>query len=376
MNVKPRNVHSILVTGSSGFVGRNLLAKLKAMKGLEIHGFDLKQDITELYESLRHCELIYHLAGINRPTHEREFHEGNAEFTKTICDFLLSNGLSPKIVFTSSIQAEMDNPYGRSKLEAEKMLKDYSEASKADCAVYRLKNLFGKWCRPNYNAVTATFCYNISHGLPVQISDPEKMMELTYIDDVTEAFVHELATDRKGYYLANPLKFYRVSLGDLHDKINKYNEMRTSLLLPDFSDSFERALYATYLSYLDEDHFDYPLQIKSDERGSLAEFIKTAHSGQIFISNTKPGVTRGNHYHHTKTEKFMVVQGQAMIRFRHIEKSEIHSYHVKGEEYRVVDIPPGYTHSIQNVGTENLATLFWASEMYDPENPDTYFLEV
>jgi UDP-2-acetamido-2,6-beta-L-arabino-hexul-4-ose reductase len=305
-----------------------------------------------------------------------EFETGNTDSLKGICSKLQEIGRTPKIVLSSSIQAELDNPYGVSKRLAEEVLKRFAEDAGAECVVYRFKNLFGKWCQPNYNSVAATFCHNIANDLPIQISDPAHEIDLTYIDDVVAAFIAELEPGLPGFRFAQPLPSRRITLGDLAEKIKSFREMRTSLNLPNFEDSFERALYSTYLSYLNKDAFEYGLDIKSDQRGSLAEFLKSSSMGQIFVSRTKPGITRGNHYHHTKTEKFLVLEGEAVIRFRHIKRDEILEYPVSGEKYQVVDIPPGYTHSIENVGQDELVTLFWASEVFDPDRPDTYFEKV
>ncbi len=239
-----------------------------------------------------------------------------------------------------------------------------------------MKNIFGKWCRPNYNSVTATFCHNIAHDLPIQISDSSHEIELTYIDDVVAAFIDELSAGPAGFRFAEPLPCHRISLGDLAQVIRSFRQIRISLRLPDFSQPFIRALYATYLSYLDGPDFGYALDNKIDERGRLAEFIKAPGFGQIFISRTKPGITRGNHYHHTKTEKFLVVQGEALIRFRHIVSDQTIEHRVNGEIFQVLDIPPGYTHSIENIGENELVTLFWASEMFDPNRADTFFAPV
>ena len=255
-------------------------------------------------------------------------------------------------------------------------LQRFAENTDAECVIYRFKNLFGKWCRPNYNSVTATFCHNIANGLPIQISDRTHEIDLTYIDDVVEAFIAELESVSPGFRFAQPLPSKRISLGGLAEKIKSFREMRTKLNLPDFRDAFERDLYGTYLSYLNNQEFEYGLDIKTDQRGSLAEFLKSPSMGQIFVSRTKPGITRGNHYHHTKTEKFLVLQGTAIIRFRHIDSDQVLEYRVRGEDYRVLDIPPGYTHSIENVGQDELVTLFWASEIFNPERPDTGFLPV
>jgi UDP-2-acetamido-2,6-beta-L-arabino-hexul-4-ose reductase len=366
----------VLVTGARGFVGRNLCAVLRQRDDLALYEYDLNNNAEDLEAALKQVDWIVHLAGVNRPKDPAEFEIGNAGTIQDICRRLKAMDRRPKIVLTSSIQADLDNPYGISKRHGEEILQKYADETGAACVVYRLKNLFGKWCRPNYNSVTATFCHNIANDLPITISDRANTVELTYIDDVVDALVKELKTGESGFCFADPLPSRTVTLGALADKLYSYKESRNNLVLPDLQDEFEHALYSTYLSYLDEANFDYGLDIKSDQRGSLAEFIKSPAMGQIFVSRTHPGVTRGDHYHHTKTEKFLVLQGTAMIRFRHIESDKVIEYKVRGEEYRVLDIPPGYTHSIENVGDDELVTLFWASEMYDPDRPDTYWEKV
>ena len=366
----------VLITGSNGFVGKNLCAVLRRREDVELYEYDIDNKPAELDAALQRVDFIIHLAGVNRPQNPDEFETGNVEFVDEICGKLQGLGRTPKIVLSSSIQVELDNPYGISKRRAEETLQRFAENTGAECVIYRFKNLFGKWCRPNYNSVTATFCHNIANDLPIQISDPAHEIELTYIDDVVEAFISELESVSPGFRFARPLPSKRISLGRLAEKIKSFREMRTKLNLPDFSDAFERALYGTYLSYLNNQEFEYGLDVRSDQRGSLAEFLKSSSMGQIFVSRTKPGVTRGDHYHHTKTEKFLVLQGKAVIRFRHINGDEILEYPVSGEKYQVVDIPPGYTHSIENVGEDELVTLFWASEMFDSDRPDTYFKEV
>lgn len=370
---------NVLVTGANGFVGKNLCAHLARNEQVTLFRYDLDNAPQELDRALAVADVVFHLAGINRPPNVEQFQSGNAGFTEEICRKLAALGRKPKIVLTSSIQAELENPYGLSKRGAEEAVRRYCQETGAVGVVHRLKNLFGKWCRPNYNSVTATFCHNVAHDLPIQISDPANVVDLTYIDDVIAAFLRELEavdTGVGGYRLADPLPSRRITLGELAELIRSFRRQRQTLLLPDFVDEFVRALYGTYLSYLDTDAFAYGLDIKSDARGSLAEFIKSPGMGQIFISRTRPGITRGNHYHHTKTEKFMVVQGEAVIRFRRIDDGQVVEYRVGGEEYRVVDIPPGYTHSIENVGSDELVTLFWASEIFDPAIPDTTFLPV
>ena len=365
---------NVLVTGAKGFVGKNLCAVLRRQAGVALVEFDVENNPAELTPALRIADVIVHLAGVNRPQHVEEFASGNAGFTEHICRQLQALARTPKIILSSSIQAEFDNPYGLSKHAAEEALAHYCAQTGAEGVVYRLNNLFGKWCRPNYNSVTATFCYNIAHDLPIQIHDPACEVNLTYIDDVVAAFLAEIsAPGQPGWRLAEPLPSRLITLGTLAELIATFHAHRQTLHLPDYRDPFVRALYATYLSYRDSDQYGYALESKTDARGSLAEFIKSPCFGQIFISRTKPGIARGNHFHQTKTEKFMVVQGEGIIRLRHIDSDEVTAYPVHGEDYQVVDIPPGYTHSIENVGEGEMVTLFWSIEVFNPEKPDTWY---
>ena len=328
------NTMNVLVTGSKGFVGRNLCSVLRSLSNVTVLEFDCDNVPAELEGMLAEAEVIFHLAGVNRPKNEDEFKSGNAGLTEEICAILQQLERSPKIILASSIQAELDNPYGQSKLQAEQVLQAFAETTGARAVVYRFKNLFGKWCRPNYNSVTATFCHNIAHGLPVTISDPSRSIELTYIDDVVSALVGEISSVEgeleSGFAFGAELTAYPITLGELVELITSFRESRQTLQLPGFDSQLVRALYATYLSYLEGEDFAYPLQIRADERGSLAEMMKSKTFGQIFVSRTKPGITRGNHYHHTKTEKFMVVEGDAVIRFRQINDTEVTEHRVSG----------------------------------------------
>lgn len=370
----------VLVTGSKGFVGRNLCAVLGMMEKVRVMEFDCDNTLEELERMLGEAEVIYHLAGVNRPKNEEEFRTGNAGLTEDICSILRRLERTPKIVLASSIQADLDNSYGNSKLLAEKALREFSDATGARTVVYRFKNLFGKWCRPNYNSVTATFCHNIAHGLPVSISDPGRLIELSYIDDVVSSLTSEIPYAEElhetGFAFGDDILSHSVTLGELAELIVSFRESRRTLFLPGFDSRFVRALYATYLSYLDGEDFAYGLTIRTDDRGSLAEMLKGEPFGQIFVSRTKPGITRGNHYHHTKTEKFLVVEGDAVIRFRRIDGTDVIEHRVSGSDFRVVDIPPGYTHHITNIGEGEMVTLFWASEIFNSDQPDTYFLKV
>jgi UDP-2-acetamido-2,6-beta-L-arabino-hexul-4-ose reductase len=366
---------NVLVTGARGFIGRNLIAHLKTREGCAVTLFDVDHSPDDLRAGLETADIVYHLAGVNRPQVNEEFEIGNAGLTLDICDMLRGMGRAPVIVMSSSVQAAFDNPYGVSKRRAEDALREFAARVGARVCIYRLKNVFGKWCRPNYNSVVATFCHNIANDLPIQISDPSHELELVYVDDVTDAFLAELPV-HAGPTGHRDIPSFSLTLGDLAGRIQSFHDMRTNLLTPDFAVRFNQQLYATYLSYLPDEARRQLLEIKSDQRGCLAEFMKSNHFGQIFISRTRSGITRGNHYHNTKTEKFFVVEGEGVIRMRRIESSEVVEYRVCGELFQVVDIPPGYTHSIENIGPGDMVTLFWASEIFDPDRPDTYFLSV
>ena len=368
---------NVLVTGSKGFVGKNLLVALSRRDNIKVLGFDVDDDVTTLDRYLHRADIVYHLAGVNRPQNIAEFASGNTGLTQTIVSLLAEYGRKPAIVMSSSTQAEMDNPYGISKKAAEDAVFAYELDTGAPVYVYRFTNVFGKWSRPNYNSVVSTFCHNIAHDLPITISDPAREMELVYIDDIVAEFIRIFDGSVPGSQTcmaATPT--YRITLQELADKIFQFRDIRKTLVIPDLSDNFTRKLHATYLSYLDEEDFSYPLDIKTDNRGALAELIKSAQFGQMFVSRTHGHITRGNHYHDTKIEKFCVLQGEAVIRFRHILDSEVIEYRVSGNKWEVVDIPPGYTHNIENLSDCEMIVLFWANQIFDPEKPDTYFVPV
>jgi UDP-2-acetamido-2,6-beta-L-arabino-hexul-4-ose reductase len=368
----------ILVTGAKGFIGKNLVVALKRRDALVLWEYDVDSSPAELQQALSQADVIFHLAGVNRPENVEEYWKANTELTRHLCEALKSQRRKPVFVLSSSTQAALDNPYGISKRLAEDIVLALAEETGAQAAVFRLPGVFGKWCRPDYNSVVATFCHNIARDLPIAISDPEHELELVYIDDVVSAFIG-IMEDRYpfkegSFYRAEPS--FRVTLGNLAGMIQDFRESRRTLRVPDFSDEFARRLYATYLSYLPIESFAYGLDKKADKRGELAEILKSAQAGQIFLSRTRPGCIRGNHYHDTKVEKFAVIDGDAVIRFRHILEPIEFEYAVSGKDFRVVDIPPGYTHSIENVGHNDLVVLFWANELFDPSCPDTYPLRV
>ena len=369
----------VLITGAKGFIGRHLVARLSRCADLELCEYDVGNSNAELHQWATAADVVFHLAGVNRPQQVEEFETGNAGLTNTLCTILRRAKRSPRILLSSSIQAALDNPYGVSKRHAEIILGQFAEDTGAHVSIFRLKNVFGPGCRPNYNSVTATFCHHIANDLPIQINDANYQIELVHVDDVVSALVDEMnSADQSGGLVSrgDGIPSYALRLGDLAGRIQFFHEMQHSLQTPDFSIRFNQQLYATYLSYIDRKKWQYDLNIKRDARGSLAEFIKSPWFGQIFISRTLPGITRGNHYHNVKTEKFLVVEGEGLIRFRPIDGTEILEFHVRGEDYQVLEIPPCYTHSITNIGKSEMITLFWASEIFDPDRPDTFFLPV
>jgi UDP-2-acetamido-2,6-beta-L-arabino-hexul-4-ose reductase len=367
----------ILVTGANGFVGKNLIAELKNKGYTDIFEFGRTTDKSLLDEYTKECEFVYHLAGVNRPSDEKEFIEDNIGFTSELLELLKVHGNNSPILITSSIQVERDNPYGRSKKAAEDLLFKYSKETGTKAFVYRLPNLFGKWCRPNYNSVVSTFCHNIARDMEIQINDPNTELTLCYIDDLLAEFLKALNENetKDGEFCLVPVS-YNIKLGALANKLYAFRRHRDTLVMPSLETKFDRILYGTFLSYLEEDNFSYKLKKYVDNRGWLAEFIKSDSMGQIFISRTKSDITRGNHWHHTKAEKFLVIQGEAVILFRKVNTDQVLEYKVSGEIPEVVDIPTGYTHSIVNIGQEDVITLFWASEIFNPDKPDTYYLEV
>lgn len=367
----------ILVTGAKGFIGRNVIAELGNRGGYEVLACDVDTQEAQLEIFAAECEFVCHFAGVNRPKEEKEFMEGNFGFTDTLLKKLKSHGNRAPILITSSIQAELDNPYGRSKKAGEELLFSYGEETGARVLIYRLPNVFGKWCRPNYNSAIATFCHNIARSLPIVVNDPSVMMHVVYIDDLVEECLRAMEGSeyRQGRFCEVPVTYHRT-LGEIADTIRSFADSRVSLEVPDMGDELVKKLYAAYLSYLPKDAFSYPLNMKVDERGSFTEFLRTKDRGQVSVNVAKPGIVKGNHWHHTKNEKFLVVKGEAVIRFRKIEEEEIIEYRVSGEKLQVVDIPTGYTHCIENVGEGELVTVMWASEAFDEARPDTYFMPV
>jgi UDP-2-acetamido-2,6-beta-L-arabino-hexul-4-ose reductase len=368
----------VLVTGASGFIGRNLVTALRRRPALEVVETHSDTRPAEMRQALVGAEAVFHLAGVNRPQREEEFELGNAQPTRAVCALLREGRRRPLLVLSSSTQAALDNPYGRSKRAAEEAVLAFGRETGARVRVFRLPGVFGKWCRPNYNSVVATFCHNIARGIPIEISDPERRIELVHVDDVVQAFAGLLdgaePPGEAGFDAVRPV--YRVALGELAKTLHAFRDSRTSLEVLDLSDRLTRLLHSTYVSYLPQDGFAYGLAQRVDARGELAELFRSSHFGQVFVSRTRAGVARGNHYHDAKVEKFIVLEGEAVIRFRSLLGGEAIEYAVSGRELRVVDIPPGYTHNITNVGSTDMLVLFWASERFDPARPDTHAQEV
>lgn len=380
----------ILVTGAKGFIGKNLIATLNNIRTGKDKFFGLTEDMTiyeydidsnpallEAYTS--DCDFIFHLAGVNRPKQQNEFMEGNFGFTSILLEALRKHKNFCPIMISSSIQAELDNPYGQSKRAGEDLMFSYQSESGAPVYVYRFPNVFGKWCRPNYNSAVATFCNNIANDLPIQINDPSVVMKLVYIDDVVNELIDALKgqahRSESGYCYVPTV--HTASLGEIVDMIYSFKQSRQELRVPDMTEnSLTKKLYATYLSYLPVNQFSYSLKMNVDDRGSFTEILRTADRGQFSVNISKPGITKGNHWHHTKNEKFVVVSGKGLIQFRRIDSDEVINYHVNGEKIEVVDIPTGYTHNIINEGDTDLVTFMWCNECFNPDKPDTYFLPV
>ncbi|HBR32000.1 MAG: capsular polysaccharide biosynthesis protein CapF [Eubacteriales bacterium] len=368
----------ILITGAKGFIGKNLKAELCCRKYNDIFEYDLDTDPDSLDAFCREADFVFHLAGVNRPKEQSEYMTGNFGFTSILLDTLRKNNNKCPIMISSSTQAANDNPYGQSKKAGEKLIFDYGKETGAKVFVYRFPNVFGKWCRPNYNSAVATFCNNIASGLPIMVNDRNTVLNLVYIDDVVQELVNALegrANICPDNYCSIPV-FYTKTLGEIVDLIYSFKASREERSVPDLSDDFTRKLYATYLSYLPKDCFSYPLKMNKDNRGSFTEIIKTTDRGQFSVNISKPGIVKGNHWHNTKNEKFVVVSGRGVIRLRRVDSEEILEYYVNGRELVVVDIPTGYTHNIENLGENDMVTFMWASETFDPDKPDTIFLEV
>lgn len=380
----------LLITGAKGFIGRNLTAALENIRtgrdktaplppDLEIRAYDVDSDPADLDRYCADCDFVFNLAGVNRPQNPAEFMQGNFGFASQLLGALKKHKNTCPVMLSSSTQAALQNPYGESKKAGEDLFFEYAEETGAPVYVYRFPNVFGKWCRPNYNSAVATFCHNIARGEPITVSDRAHEMTLVYIDDVVAELLRAAAgrPAQDGKFCRVSVE-HRTTLGEIVDLLYAFRESRKTLQVPDLSEgSFSKKLYSTYLSYLPPEHgFSYPLTAHTDARGSFTEILRTANHGQFSVNVSKPGITKGQHWHHTKNEKFLVVSGKGVIRFRKIDEEKVYSYFVSGERPEVVDIPPGYTHSIENLGEGDLVTFMWCNECFDPDRPDTYALDV
>lgn len=362
----------VLVTGSSGFIGKNMSLFLAGQGHIVLH-FDSKNSYQDLIDDVSNCDFIVHLAGVNRENGEQVYEE-NVQFIKTLLDLVKKTGRIIPIIFSSSVQALYDNEYGRSKKRAEDILFDYQNKNNNPVYVYRLNNAFGKYCRPNYNSVIATFAYNVAHHLPLQINDREKEITYIYIDDICEEFTSiinkSIIPDSKSILYIH--KQYKYKLGYIADKLNEFEDNRQKLIVPNFTCTFDKLLYATYISYLYENSFAVPLIKHEDDRGLFAEFIKNETFGQVSVNIIKPGITKGNHYHNSKSEKFLVISGKCLLSFRRLFDDKIIEYHLDSNELKIVDIPQGYTHCIKNIGDQDSIVIMWAGDIFDENKPDTF----
>jgi UDP-2-acetamido-2,6-beta-L-arabino-hexul-4-ose reductase len=362
----------VLVTGSNGFIGNNLRVHLSERSELEVVTFSREDDLASLSLKLDGVDFVFHLAGVNRPENVEEFTSGNTELTSALCRAILKTKRLIPLIYTSSAQAELESPYGQSKRASEKVLTEFSNHSGSPVYLFRLPNVFGKWCKPNYNSAVATFCHNVAHNLTVQVNDADVKLRLVYVDDVVKNFISIMdgVLAEPGFNNINPV--YELTVGDLAEKIHLFKDSRQSLLTEAVGTSFDRALHSTYLSYLEPEQFSYPLIKHEDARGVFVEMLKTKDSGQVSYFTAHPGITRGGHYHHTKTEKFLVLKGNALFKFSHVLTGEGHEIKTQGDVPQVVETVPGWTHDITNVGEGELIVMLWANEIFDHENPDTY----
>ena len=362
----------VLITGANGFIGKNLIAHLNERKDIKVLRFTREDNVALLSEMMPDVDFIFHLAGVNRPQDPQEFKTGNTDLTQALCDAIKVSGKRVPVLYASSSQAEAGNPYGESKRGAEQVLLELASKHGSAVHLFRLPNVFGKWARANYNSVVATFCHNIVRGLPIQINDSQARINLVYIDDVIAQFIVVM----DGYLIGTPFVSvepqYSISVGELAEQLLAFRNSRTSLISEPVGVGLVRALYSTYVSYLLPANFTYQVPKHGDPRGVFVEMLKTRDSGQFSYFTAHPGITRGGHYHHSKTEKFLVIKGKACFRFRHIVSGAFHQLFTAGEQPEIVETVPGWTHDITNIGDEEMIVMLWANEVFDRERPDTY----
>ncbi len=366
----------VLVTGANGFIGKNMVQRLRERGDIEVLIFLRGQDVAVLNDLLINADAVIHLAGENRPKEVHSFHEVNTNLTKLLCSSLSALGKKTPVIFASSIQANLNNPYGRSKLAAEEALQEFVDQFYNPVAIYRLPGVFGKWCKPNYNSVVATFCYNKAHDCTVNIINADECVRLVYVDDVVNAFLNQLTSVWSG--LVRPVIHpeYSITLGELSNQIDAFKNCRSTLISERVGTGLTRALYSTYLSYLPVNKFSYSLTKHSDARGVFVEMLKTPDAGQFSFFTIYPGNSRGGHYHHTKTEKFLVIKGRVRFGFRHILTNSTYFLEIDGNQPQIVETVPGWTHNMTNIGLEEVIVMLWANEIFDRANPDTIASEV
>ncbi len=369
----------VLITGAGGFVGKNLQLHLAERKDVQVVCFTRDHSVEQLPALLEGMDFVFHLAGVNRPQDPQEFATGNAELTQSLCraigDIAKATDKKVPIVYTSSTQAGRDNPYGNSKRGAEEALQAAAASHGIPVHVFRLPNVFGKWCRPNYNSAVATFCHNIARDLPIQVNDPAALVTLVYVDDVIERFVQlmdgaDATVDADGFAAVTPQ--YTITVGELARQIRSFKDSRNTLMTDRVGTGLVRALYSTYVSYLPPESFAYTVPQHGDARGVFVEMLKTPDAGQFSFFTAHAGITRGGHYHHSKTEKFLVIKGQARFKFRHMHTGETHELLTSGDKSEIVETVPGWTHDITNIGTEEMVVMLWANEVFDRARPDTF----
>ncbi len=369
----------VLITGANGFVGMNLQLQLAERKDVEVVCFTREHAVTQLPVMLEGVDLVFHLAGINRPQHPAEFAAGNTDLTVALCMAMggvaEATGRKVPVAFTSSTQAALDNPYGASKRAAEDALFALQRQHGVPVHVFRLPNVFGKWCKPNYNSAVATFCHNVVRDLPIKVNDPAAPLTLVYVDDVLQRFTQlmdgaDASVDSNGFAVVSPQ--YTTTVGEVANLIQAFKDSRQTLLTERVGTSLARALYATYVSYLPPEAFTYTVPMYSDPRGVFAEMLKTPECGQFSYFTAHPGVTRGGHYHHSKTEKFLVIKGQARFKFRHMHTNQAYELTTSGDKAEIVETVPGWTHDITNIGTDEMIVMLWANEIFDRQRPDTF----